>query len=252
MKRIVSILVIGLLVISGLGAVALPEADHIQIKKIETVSLSKPSLEDKEDYVSVHIQENNNYVTDPGRPMVPMFVKVVDLPFGSKNINVLCTIKEIHEQVIPKDIIPSSEPIPLTSISKISKEISVDETVYSSRELYPNEWYSFRVGCGLNYEDEHVTHVAIQVYPVRYSPAADKIYYLESVDITVTYDAPTTPASFNDAYDMVIIAPKKFSGILKRLVDHKNEYELPTVLKTVEAIYDEYTGIDKPEQIKYF
>jgi len=252
MKKIFPLLVVVVLVLSGLGAVALPEADRKQLEKIETISFSKPYVQDKGDYVSLHIDESNNYVTEPGRPMVPMFVKVVDLPFGAKNINVLCTVKGVHEQVISKDIIPAPEPIPLIVKRKISKEISIDETVYSSTELYPNEWYSFRVGCGLNYEDEHVTHVAIQVYPVRYSPAAGKLYYIEGVDITVAYDAPTKPVTFADTYELVVIAPKKFSGIINRLVDHKNDYGLPTVLKTVEAIYDEYTGVDKPEQIKYF
>jgi len=255
MKKILSFVIVCVLVLSGLGAVALPETKNNQMKtdeSIEFISFSKPYMQDKGDYVSLHIDESNNYVTEPGRPMVPMFVKVVDLPFGAKNINVLCTVNGVHEQVISKDIIPAPEPIPLIAKRKISKEILIDETVYSSAELYPNKWYNFRVGCGLNYEDEHVTHVAIQVYPVRYSPADGKLYYIEGVDITVTYDAPTKPVTFADTYELVVIAPKKFSRILNRLVDHKNDYGLPTMLKTVEAIYEEYTGVDKPEQIKYF
>lgn len=54
------------------------------------------------------------------------------------------------------------------------------------------------------------------------------------------------------SYDMVIIAPKKFSGALQKLIDHKNAHGINTTLKTTEDIYNEYTGVDKPEQIKYF
>jgi len=53
-------------------------------------------------------------------------------------------------------------------------------------------------------------------------------------------------------YDMVIIAPSKFSGTLQKLIDHKNAHGINTTLKTTEDIYNEYTGVDKPEQIKYF
>ena len=55
-----------------------------------------------------------------------------------------------------------------------------------------------------------------------------------------------------DAYDMVIIAPSIFSNILQKLINHKNKYGINTTLKTTESIYKEYTGVDKPEQIKYF
>jgi len=53
-------------------------------------------------------------------------------------------------------------------------------------------------------------------------------------------------------YDMVIIAPKIFSGTLQKLIDFKNSHGINTTLKTTEDIYKEYNGTDKPEQIKYF
>lgn len=53
-------------------------------------------------------------------------------------------------------------------------------------------------------------------------------------------------------YDLVIIAPSKFVNNLQKLVDHKNSLGVNTKLKTTEEIYDNFTGVDKPEQIKYF
>ena len=55
-----------------------------------------------------------------------------------------------------------------------------------------------------------------------------------------------------DKYDMVIIAPDQFSSTLQPLIDHKNNYNIRTFLKTTEEIYDEYGGRDNAEQIKYF
>ena len=55
-----------------------------------------------------------------------------------------------------------------------------------------------------------------------------------------------------DAYDMVIIAPNKFSNEIQPLIDHKNLVGVETFLKTTEEIYAEYEGEDNAEQIKYF
>ena len=55
-----------------------------------------------------------------------------------------------------------------------------------------------------------------------------------------------------DEYDMVIIAPNKFSVNIQPLIDHKNSVGIQTFLKTTEEIYDEYTGRDEAEKIKYY
>jgi len=60
------------------------------------------------------------------------------------------------------------------------------------------------------------------------------------------------PSPNNDDYDMIIIAPEKFSTDLQPLIDHKNSHGVETFLKTTEDIYDEYEGRDTAEQVKYF
>ena len=55
-----------------------------------------------------------------------------------------------------------------------------------------------------------------------------------------------------EKYDMVIIAPVKFSRSIQPLIDHKNNYGVQTFLKTVEDIYNGYEGRDEEEQIKFF
>jgi len=54
-----------------------------------------------------------------------------------------------------------------------------------------------------------------------------------------------------DEYDMVIIAPAKFSETLQPLITHKNSIGIQTFLKTTEEINAEYEGRDEAEQIKY-
>jgi len=56
----------------------------------------------------------------------------------------------------------------------------------------------------------------------------------------------------NDSYDLLIILPNQFVSSVNPLVDHKNTVGIKTVMKTTEAIYDEYIGVDEIEEIKYF
>jgi hypothetical protein len=70
--------------------------------------------------------------------------------------------------------------------------------------------------------------------------------------INKTTEEKTPQTQNQDSYDLVIIAPSAFSSNLQRLIDHKNQYGVNTILKTTEDIYNEFSGVDKPEQIKYF
>ena len=58
-------------------------------------------------------------------------------------------------------------------------------------------------------------------------------------------------SNLNDEYDLLIISPQKFTDELKPLIDHKNSYNVRTMIFTTEDIYNTYEGRDKAEQIKY-
>ena len=51
---------------------------------------------------------------------------------------------------------------------------------------------------------------------------------------------------------MVIISPEKFTSDLQSFITHKNNVGINTFLKTTEEIYQEYSGIDQAEKIKFF
>ena len=58
--------------------------------------------------------------------------------------------------------------------------------------------------------------------------------------------------SEKNEYEMVVIAPEIFSSEIAPLIDHKNNYNVLTFLKTTEEIYSNYEGRDHSEQIKYY
>ncbi|HDS58770.1 MAG TPA: peptidase C25, partial [Thermoplasmatales archaeon] len=127
-----------------------------------------------------------------------------------------------------------------------------DVQLYSSHRLFPSSWFSYNVGCGLNGQMDHVTHVTVSLYPVRYLPGDALLYVAEGADVRVTFDPPVVTLPTVDTYDLAIIAPQTFASELQPLVEHKERMGLATVLKTTEDIYSQYDGVDRPEQIKYF
>jgi hypothetical protein len=254
MKKILSILIIAFLVFSGIGSIA--HSFRIgETHKTIKVNLSTFSIKERNDeYIEVSIK-GSSYVMNPGKPILPKIVKTLDLEFGAKNVKIEVTPKAVKEYNIEKEICPAPAMLPLISIkSEAAVKFLKDEKVYASNKLYPPKWFSYRVGCGLNDKMERVTHVVIDFFPLRYAPSSGKLYFAKNAEIRVYYDKPTTPDPFpeNAAYDLVIIAPSKFSDELQRLVDHKNNHGVKTILKTTEEIYEQYNGVDKPEKIKYF
>lgn len=55
-----------------------------------------------------------------------------------------------------------------------------------------------------------------------------------------------------DSYDMVIVAPSRYSHGVQPLIEHKNSLGVKTIFKTIESINDEFVGFDSQEKIKFF
>jgi len=248
-KNILVLITIGLLIFSGFGIVT--GIENSTEAKDDSLVISRPVIVEKEEYVTVDFEESTSFLCDVGEPMLPIATKVYTLPFGSKINNIEVTFSDPQEISISNLVKPVPEPTLAGTVSQNNDDIYFDPEIYSSSELYPNEDFTFRSGSGLN-DEEHVLYLAVHCYPVKYSPANDVIYYSENVDIKVEYDAPTNPVVFNDEYDLIIISPSKFSNELQPLIDHKNSYDVRTMLKKTEDILGAYPGRDDPEQIKYF
>jgi hypothetical protein len=261
MKKSIPIFVAFIMVLGGLGAAAI-NVDNTEnayaktvIKTIE-IDFLKPSFADIDNnYIRLYLGEEETYLMNPGQPMIPRVVKTFELPFGVTNIKIDAEPSDIQELKISKEIEPAPAPLPLTPRPDSIIRSKKDQTVYNSNDLYPHEWYGSHVGCGLNAEGEHVTHLTVNIFPLRYRPASGNIIVAEKVDIKITYEDPELNIfPQTSTYDLVIITPSKFSSELERLVEHKNTHEVETIIKTTEEIYDDpnYNGRDKPEQIKYF
>jgi hypothetical protein len=259
MKKIYSILVVGAFIISGFGAVATnihTIETHITQSRTDTISVDVSSLQFTEsinDYLLVQCDGQTSYILNPGQPMLPRIIQRYELPFGATDVQVEVQPGEIQDLSVAKEIRPAPAPVPYSQDVQTMVWSEKDMQVYASDVLYPDAWAGFHVGCGLNAVGKHVTFLTVNVFPVRYRPLSGALQVANEFTLSIRYQEPTKeifPAE--STYDLVIITPEKFSSEIQRLVDHKNNLGVQTLLKTTEEIYAEYSGRDKPEQIKYF
>jgi len=128
----------------------------------------------------------------------------------------------------------------------------VDQMVYSSPAAYPSTWFTYTLGAGLNARNEHVLIVSCRLTPVRYLPLSHVLQYTTKFTFHLEYTLPDSTPKATTTYTLVIIAPLEYAAALQPLVDHKNNYSMPTTLITLDQIYGFYPGRDNPEMIKYF
>ena len=139
MKKMLPLLVVGILVLSGLGAVALPSGEEFELKTI-SVNFSKPIIKNENEYVTINVDEANSFIMKQGKPMLPSYVHTFTFPFGTKIKSVTCTPSNIQTQTISKDIMPTPKAVIVGQTVSTSQE-----SVNYGTEPYPSNWYEYDV-----------------------------------------------------------------------------------------------------------
>ena len=253
MKKI-TYFVAGLLLISGFAAIGIGE-EAVEQQETITLTFSDLKVIDSitEPYLELNYEGTGGRLYHANEPILPIYQTKMTLPFGTLISGIECEIGEVQTMTLSNKIVPAPTP-QLSGYEQTSEpEYIMDETIYNSNELFPNNWFDYHIGVGLDENNDHKTFLVIRAFPVRYSPGTDTVEYVENLDLTVSYILPETdPFPTTADYDLIIIAPKKFENELQKLINHKNDMGMATLFKSTQDIYDEYTGVDKPEQIKYF
>ena len=249
--RVIAAIVVVILLSSGVAVIGEKEENQTPTKSL-SFSFQEPMLIDDGAYVKVLMDGAPACLYQAGKPVLPMYTTTIQLPFGTRISNVSLQHPEQATLTLSKKITPT--PYPLIIGAAREDTISVmDETVYDSADMYPQQWMRYSTGGGLNERNEHTTFLTLQVFPVRYSPRTDSLTYLRTGTVVITYEPPTrSPFPPVVIFDLVIITPKEFLNPLQRLAAHKNNIGVRTQIVTVDQIYRDYPGVDQPEQIKYF
>ncbi len=215
-------------------------------------NFSNPEIVDNGKYANVEVEGANSVIYRAGEPILPRWSTTIKFPFGTRIIGVECIHSAVKEIKISKKIVPTPEP---ASWENHHAKTIEDEKIYGSNSSYPSKWYSYRTGGGID-NGKHIAFLTIDVYPIRYIPAKNTLLYIDWAKISIKYVKTNQPQITGDEYDMVIIAPSRFTRDLQPLVEHKCGRGIETKLVTTDEIYaGEYfdsEGRDDPEKIKYF
>jgi len=199
MKKIIPIVVIGVLLVSGLGAVAFPEIEYFE--KTEIISFSEPIINELGEHSIINIENANTWLKTTGYPMIPSITKTYIFPFGTSIKGVDVTFSEPKEYMLEKKIISTPKPVCPVAGKAISANL---KTIYSDANVYPEKRFSYDVHSGIN-DNERVIFLTIRCFPVQYIASENKIFYCNNAEIAITYDAIDHQVVFDDPYDLSLI-----------------------------------------------
>ena len=180
MKKKLFVIFVCLLLSTSLIIIVLPaETDPFTKEITESFLFSEPNFEEKNEFLMLRLDEAPTCLMNSGEPMIPTFTKIFKFPFKTQIKKVICSPSQIKKEVILKEIQPSPKPILLNNDQRrntqelIDSSFFKDSTIYNSQDFYPDTWYDYNIGCGLE-NSEHVVILTVRFYPIRYSPYQNK------------------------------------------------------------------------------
>ncbi|MBN2599508.1 MAG: hypothetical protein JXA75_03120, partial [Candidatus Thermoplasmatota archaeon] len=250
MKKLIPLCLIGIVVLSGLGAVAQSGTENTLVT--ETVRFSEPALKTANNYFSVSLHEANSFLMNHDKPLLPSFSETYTFPFGTIIHDVTVTPQNIQTQTLTKDIEPTPQAVAISQTTAASKDNLIDYGL----EPYPSRWFDYRVGCGL-YNGEIQIIVKVDIYPIQYQPQGKVLQWASQADILIQYSTSSPPqSSARDDYRFVVIGPASYSSQVAPLITHKINRGVTSRFVSLEDIYAgthfPATGRDNQEKIKYF
>ncbi len=258
---IIAIILVQLILLSSSINAVYITSDYEQIEKSNANTIevfqrfSTPEIKDNNEFLNIHLKETNSFIMNAGEPILPIYLKTIELPLGTRIKEIRCTYSEVEEIHISKKVIPASKPLPWNN-KKDTIQIEKNENIYNSNALFPESWYLYKLAGGLNRNNEHTTFLTIQMNPVKYNPIKDNLQFVSFIKLEISYEEPLEPLVFADEYDLMIITYDWYKPFLNRLVDHKESHDIKTKLVTLKDIYNSVyfpvNGKDNPEKIKYF
>lgn len=247
MKKFIPILIVGVLLISGLGAVGAPESNSKQV----SLSFSNISTIEEGGHLLLDIDGTNSVMMLENQYILPTRTETFTFPFGTKIKKVTCRLDNFQEKKLSKSIMPTPK-IAMASQGIVKSE---DKQTKLGTDTFPRNWYNFDIGCGINGKERNII-VNVEVFPVKYYPEEKMIEWAKNAEIKIEYELPSQPVVFDDVYSFVILAPSEFSDELAPLVTHKIGRNISTIFVSLNDIY---TGVhfpvqggDNQEKIKYF
>jgi len=246
MKKILPLLVFAILILNGLAAVAFP--DEVSQEKM-TLHFSQLAINENDDSVTLELEGTNSVLMKYNHYMIPTRIETFRFPFGTEIKSIECIPKNVHQQILTKQLMVAPEPV-LLGFTTTYQNIKLDENPIAF-----NEWYDYDIGMGINGHARTVI-VKIQTFPVQYHPSKNSIEWAEQIEIEIRYREPEKPIVSANEHTFLVLSPGEYANELEDLVIHKNNIGISTKLVTLDEIYQSHyfpvEGRDDLEKVKYF
>jgi len=155
MKKILSMCIVAVLLISGFGVVAFP--DEIYQEKM-TLHFSQLTINENDDRVTLELEGTNSVLMKYNHYVVPTRIETFTFPLGTEIKKINCIPRNIHRETITKELIVAPEPIPLGYTHMY------ENTPADANPISINNWYDYDIGTGINGHRREI-FVKVQVFP---------------------------------------------------------------------------------------
>jgi hypothetical protein len=258
-KKFSVALVAMLFIVTSAGAILHADdgkSDHLDQFEVlnEKISFSRPQLIRDQEFTSIEIDNvKSSTIGSIDKPLLPVKKMVYEFPMGTIINGVTISHSEIETETVEQPLKPTPAPQPYTITPRMEKEELYNNFIFSGYDYsgyYPDSWFDYSIGVGLNKDNEQTIFVTVNTYPVRYSHEKDTVKYVSTIDVDVSYDDSNAIGSLESTYDFLIISASAYLDELDRLVDHKENRGIRTNLVNVDDIDNQ--GRDLAEKIKLF
>ncbi|MCK4415708.1 MAG: hypothetical protein KAU84_01000 [Thermoplasmatales archaeon] len=214
---------------------------------------SYPTIVVDGENIWVYVNESDLNMMIPDQPILPVNLTVLEFEFGTEIIAVEYEHSTPEIINLTGKLACASKSMYDNMLDYSSKNI-VETSMHENSDPFPSDWVSYHTGGGLSH-GEHRTFFVNRVYPVRYYPDDNQLWFIQSITVTISYIEPVEPLLEDiNVYDMLILAPSKFKRYLQPLVCHKNKMGVKTGLVELKEVYERmfWYGRDEAEKIKYY
>ena len=219
----------------------------------KTVHFAEPQIVEDHEFTTIALYNaKSSTISMMDKPLLPVERIVYEFPLGTIIEDVTVSYSEIKTEIITHPVKPTPLPEPYTVTARMRYTVDIDYTFtgYDFKGYFPESWFDYSIGVGLNSDNQQTIFLTVTLYPVRYSYEESSLQYVSDITVDVTYDGSNIIQPVTSTNDFLIISAPAYLDKLQPLVDHKEDRGIRTNLVSVKDING--PGRDLAEKIKYF
>jgi len=238
--------------------IRVPEESVGGLYKVYTVALGSVVVESTDEgYATLYVDgagNNLNYLTAPGKPMLPYIVYTFTVNGYVDNAGVYVEPLGFRVVDLRSRLIPAPQPLAYRPDYPNELRYVPDENVYGSDQYFPGTLAEVKVYKGLLGK----SIVSVKIFPAQYNPTENRLVVVDRMVIRVSYGKPTY-IPFQQKSLLIITTPALKDVASSTLGNFYKDMGYSVDIVDTEYIYanfppasniTEYPGFYNPESLK--